>query len=114
MSVTRQLFRQEAIDFQQHQRQLGHVAALQPLSVRLVAWFLVISTVAIVFFLFVGQYSRKETAVGYLTPRTGTAKIFAPRRGTIRTVDVKEGQTVTLGQPLLTVDTDQIAETAST
>jgi len=60
-------------------------------------------------FLFVAQYARKETALGYLTPTKGTAKIFAPRRGTIREVHVEEGERVREGQQLLTVETDQIA-----
>src|SRR4029078_6797918 len=54
-------------------------------------------------------YVRKETAIGYLTPTTGTAKVFAARSGTIRQVHVKEGDSVEEGQALLTIDTDQIA-----
>src|SRR5215213_4878794 len=103
------LFRQEAIEFQQH-RQLGNTAALQPFSIRITAWFLIMAVAAIIVFLFHGQYTRKETAVGYLTPSTGTAKVFVPRRGTIKTVHVAEGDSVGEGQPLLTIETDQIAE----
>ena len=64
---------------------------------------------AIVAFAFLASYGRKETAIGYLTPTTGTAKIFAPRSGTIRQVHVQEGDAVQEGAPLLTIDTDQIA-----
>jgi len=103
------LFRAEAIEFQRY-RQLGSTAAVQPFWIGITAWFLVISTAAILVFLCIGQYSRKETAVGYLTPSSGTSKVFVPRRGTIKAVDVKEGDNVTEGQPLLTIDTDQIAE----
>ena len=60
-------------------------------------------------FLFVAQYARKETAVGYLTPTRGTAKVFVPRRGTVKEVHVADGDTVKEGQPLLTIETDQIA-----
>src|SRR5262245_43379024 len=81
MSVGPALFRQEAIEFQQRHRRWGNVAALQPVSTKIVAWLLAVSATAILFFLLVAQYSRKEVAVGYLTPTTGTAKIFraAPR-----------------------------------
>jgi len=103
------LFRQEAIDFQQHQRRWGDVASLQPLSMKVAAWFLATSATAIASFLFVAQYSRKETAVGYLTPAAGTAKIFVPQRGTVKAVHVEQGRTVREGQPLLTIETDQIA-----
>lgn len=104
----RALFRQEAIEFQQHQRQWGDVAALQPLSTKLLAWFLVASAAAAVVFLCIAQYARKETAVGFLTPTKGTSKIFASQRGAIKEVHVSEGSPVREGQPLLTVETNQI------
>ena len=69
----------------------------------------VTSAAVIIFFTFIAQYARKETAVGVpLTPTTGTAKIFAPQRGTIKAVHVEQGTTVREGQPLLTIETDQI------
>jgi membrane fusion protein len=105
----RQLFRQEAVDFQRARQQWGDVAALQPPATKLFTWFLVGVTATIVAFAFLAGYGRKETAIGYLTPTTGTAKIFAARSGTIRQVHVQEGDAVEEGQPLLTVDTDQIA-----
>jgi membrane fusion protein len=107
------LFRQEAIDFQQHHRHWGDVVSLQPFSTKVATWFLVTVTAALVAFLFLAQYARKETAIGYLTPTKGTAKVFVPRRGAIREVHVDEGDTVTEGQPLLTIDTDQIASDGS-
>jgi membrane fusion protein len=107
------LFRQEAIDFQQHHRQWGDVAALQPLSTKVTAWFLTGVVAALIAFLLIAQYARKETALGYLTPTKGTAKIFVPRRGAIRGVHVEEGDLVVEGQPLLTVETDQIAADGS-
>src|SRR5215218_1163000 len=108
-TLPRPLFRKEAIQFQQLNRQWGDVASLQPLSTKVIAWFLAVSAIVITAFLFVAQYSRKETAIGYLTPTTGTAKIFAPQRGTIKAVHVEQGSTVHEGQPLLTIETDQIA-----
>jgi membrane fusion protein len=103
------LFRQEAIDFQQHNRQWGQVALLQPLSTKIIAWFIVAAVATIVIFLFPAQYSRKETVIGYLTPTAGTAKIFASQQGTIKEIFVKEGQEVEEGQPLLAIETSQIA-----
>ena len=103
------LFRQEAIDFQQHNRQWGQVALLQSLSTKIIAWFIVAAVAIIVIFLFLAQYSRKETVIGYLMPTAGTAKIFTSQQGTIREVYVKEGQEVGEGQPLLAVETSQIA-----
>ena len=113
MSRSWALFRQEAIDFQQHHHRWGHVASLQPLSAKIVTWFLIGFMALLIGFLVVAQYARKEVAVGYLTPTKGTAKIFAPRRGAIRDVHVEEGAAVAEGQPLLTIDTDQIAADGS-
>jgi len=104
-----QLFRKQALEFQRHHRQWGDVAALEPLSIKITAWFITGIVALLVAFLFVAQYARKETAVGYLTPTKGTAKIFVPRRGTIKEVHVDEGDTVREGQQLLTIETDQIA-----
>jgi len=103
------LFRQEVIDFQQHNRQWGQVALLQPLSTKIVTCFIAAAVALIITFLFLTQYARKETVIGYLTPTAGTAKIFASQQGTIKEIYVKEGQEVEKGQPLLTIETSQIA-----
>jgi len=105
----RTLFQHEALEFQQHNRQWGTVALLQPVSTKLLSWFIIAAVVLIIAFLFLGQYARKETVVGYLTPTAGTSKIFAPRQGTIKEIHVREGDQVHDGQPLLTVETNQIA-----
>lgn len=111
MLPSRPLFRQEAVDFQQQHRQWGQVVLLQPLSTRIMAWSAVGLVAAILSFLFFGQYSRKETVSGYLSPASGTARIVVPRTGVVRAVHVQHGQEVEEGEPLLTIDTDQIAAT---
>ncbi|WP_046867601.1 HlyD family secretion protein [Microvirga massiliensis] len=111
MTAKRSLFRQEAIAFHQRHRQWGEVVLLLPLSTKILAWSAVALVAVIFVFLFLAQYSRKETVAGYLTPATGTARIFAPRLGVIRAVHIEEGQQVEEGQPLLTIDTGQIAAT---
>jgi membrane fusion protein len=103
------LFRQEAVDFQRQTREWGQVALLQPLSTKVTTWLIAMIVALAISFLFLGQYSRKETVVGYLTPTSGTSKIFAPQLGTIREIHVSEGEQVSEGQPLLTINTDQIA-----
>src|SRR5215211_653906 len=103
------LFRQEAVDFQQHSREWGRVALLEPLAIKVTTWFIAMAVGLIVIYLFKAEYARKESVVGYLTPTLGTSKIFAPQQGTIREIYVKEGDQVEEGQPLLTVETNQIA-----
>jgi membrane fusion protein len=105
----RSLFRQEAIEFQQHHRQWGEVVLLQPMSTKILAWSITAVMALIIAFLSVAQYARKETVPGYLTPTSGTVKIFAPRQGIIQTVHVDEGQLVHEGQPLLTIASAEFA-----
>jgi membrane fusion protein len=109
VGVTFSLFRQEAIEFQRHNRQWGQVLLLQPLATKVLVWFIVVAVTLVFTFLFFGQYSRKETVSGYLVPTSGTAKIFAPRQGVVRDVHVAEGQQVQEGQSLLTIENSQIA-----
>jgi hypothetical protein len=45
------LFRREAIEFQQHQRQWGDVALLQPVSTKLLTWSLAAAVALIIVFL---------------------------------------------------------------
>ena len=71
------LFRQEAVDFQRSQQQWGEITLLQPLSTKLLVWFIAGVFALIVVFICVTHYSRKETVPGYLTPASGTAKVSA-------------------------------------
>jgi membrane fusion protein len=100
------LFRPEAVAFQR-QRQSGEVAILQPVASKLLFWSLAVVFMLIVVFLFVAQYARKETVVGYLTPSGGVAKVMVPRAGIVTAVHVTEGEEVEAGKPLMTVAVDQ-------
>ena len=106
---SRQLFRQEALDFQRVHHDWGTVSALQPKMLSALSWLVVASAIAISLFVLFASYARKETAIGYLTPSTGTAKIFTPRASTIRKVHVHEGDKVAAGDMLLSLDMDQLA-----
>ena len=105
----RELFRQEAVQFQFRNRKSGKIALLQPPSTKLLAWLPFGSIIAIIAFACGAQYARKETVVGYLRPTAGTAKIFVPQRGVVKELHVTDGDQVEDGQPLLTISTEQIA-----
>ncbi|HEX6443033.1 MAG TPA: HlyD family efflux transporter periplasmic adaptor subunit [Stellaceae bacterium] len=105
----RQLFRQEAIEFQRGQREFGDIALLQPVSTKLLVWLLTGAvTIAIVFLCF-AQFSRKQTVSGFLIPAAGTLKVFPTREGVVTAVYVTEGQQVKAGDPLFAVATPEIA-----
>ncbi len=103
------LFRQQALDFQHSGRQWGEVAVLRSVSTKVVAWFIVVVFAAILPFLGLAHYARKETVQGYLTPTSGTAKIFTATSGVITGVYVHEADEVEEGRPLLTIATAQTA-----
>lgn len=107
----RPLFRQEVIEFQRHSGQWGRVVPIQPLSVRLMVWFVIACSAAVIAFLFAAQYARKERVVGYLTPAAGTARIYVPQQGTVSALYVEQGQRVEEGQPLLSVTTTRLSAT---
>ncbi len=105
----RQLFRQEVVEFHQQGRQWGRVVPLQPLPTRVMVWLIATATAAIIAFLFLAQYARKETVTGYLAPASGTARVFAAQQGIVSAIYVEQGQRVEEGQPLLAVRTSRIA-----
>jgi membrane fusion protein len=105
----RQLFRQEAIDFQRGQRQFGEIAMLQPVSTKLLAWLLAATVTIAVVFLCFAEFSRKQTVNGFLVPAAGTIKVYPTREGVVTAVSVAEGQHVEPGDALFTVATPQVA-----
>ena len=96
--------------FRSQHRQWGQVSVLQPVPTGLTTCFLAVAVGLIAALLYFGSYARKETVAGYLRPESGTAKIFAGQRGTIREIHVRDGQRVEQGQPLLTIQTSQVAD----
>jgi membrane fusion protein len=103
------LFRQEALEFQRQHRNWGQVALLQPVSTKILTWSLAALVTLVLVYLSVAQYARKETVIGYLTPTSGTAKVFVSHPGFIKELYVQEGQEVEEGEPLFTVSTAQVA-----
>ena len=107
----RPLFRQEVLDFQ---RTTGNGdGSCRSSRCRSGSWSgpSLPRPRAVIVFLFFAQYARKETVAGYLTPSSGTAKVFASRPGTVSAVHVEQGQRVDAGQRLLTVATGEVAAT---
>ncbi|EPT8505283.1 toxin secretion, membrane fusion protein [Vibrio parahaemolyticus] len=96
------LFRQQAVDAQK-QRLYGSISLAQPASIYGVALVLCMIVVMIAVFLFVSEYTRKETVRGYLVPEKGVLKTYASRAGTIEQLHVSEGELVLKGQPLATL-----------
>lgn len=103
------LFRPEVLAYQASRRQWGSVVELRPVSARALSWSAVLAAAIVVTFLCFAQYARKEPVPGYLRPSLGTAKVFVPQVGVVREVRVGEGEVVRKGQPLMTIDTQQVS-----
>lgn len=96
------LFRANAVK-QQSARLDGDVIIAQPLSSSLLTAILLGVVVAIIVFLSVTSFKRKETVSGYLKPDIGLAKVMSSRAGVIQQVYVDDGQQVQAGERLALV-----------
>lgn len=103
---SRGLFRQQAVSHQKD-RLAGNVLISQPISFSTITLFLLALIAFAAVFLWLGDYQRKEVVRGYLVPSKGLLKTYSPRIGRVAALHVQEGQTVSKGQPLVTLVTDQ-------
>ncbi len=93
------MFRREAIEAKR-QKLHGGVFLVQPLSFSVLA-LLVLSIVTLsIVFLVTGSYARSEHVIGHLVPSRGLVKIQTAQSGTLESIDVKEGDTIRIGQQL--------------
>ncbi len=93
------LFRANAVK-QQSARLDGDVIVAQPLSSTLLTAMLLAVVLALLIFLSLASFNRKETVSGYLKPDMGLAKVLPPRSGVIRQLYVADGQQVKAGDHL--------------
>ena len=103
------LFRQPALEHKARPS-LGKIRLATPISLR--AWILsaVFSGAAIVAWLLLGHYTRREHASGILVPTAGLIEITARTPGTVATVSVVEGQVVRAGDILVTLSSERTSE----
>ncbi len=107
--VDQPLFRPEAVTAQQTQW-LGTVLLAPSISHKLFALFAAITAVAIIAFLVLGDYTRKERVQGWLVPDQGLIRIFAPQASVIKNVSIEDGQSVKQGDPLFVLSTELESE----
>ncbi|MEO1039364.1 MAG: HlyD family efflux transporter periplasmic adaptor subunit [Pseudomonadota bacterium] len=102
------LFRPEAIEAKSKSG-MGEVIIVQPRIFWLMtALFLLLTAIAVAVAV-IGQFSRKETVLGYLAPREGVAAIHAQRGGIVTEILIEEGDEVARGQVLIRLTTDPAA-----
>ncbi len=100
--MTKQLFRQEAIDAQR-EKFFGEVTEARPLPL----WvFTLLATLIAALIIVVGvwgQYTRRERVEGFLASDVGAARVMFADSGRVAELMVKEGDVVTKGMPLARV-----------
>jgi membrane fusion protein len=100
-----ELYRQEALDAQR-QRHYGTGLKVRSPSLPFLTAAAALVAAAIVSFLILGQYTRKEHVSGYLAPTLGLIKVYTPQQGTVEK-RVAEGQNVKQGEVLLVVSSER-------
>lgn len=100
------LFRPEAVK-QQGIKLDGDVIIAQPIKATVLVAALITIVVLAIIFLSQASFNRKETVSGYLKPDLGVARIAPQRNGTVVSLFVEDGQTVTAGQKLALISSDE-------
>jgi membrane fusion protein len=94
------LFRQEVIEAKRGEW-LGSIIVATPLSRWALTTLALILAAAIMLFLLLGHYTRRETVTGQLVPNRGVLTVAAPGVGTVTRLLVRGGQHVEAGDALL-------------
>ncbi|MEO7827855.1 MAG: HlyD family efflux transporter periplasmic adaptor subunit [Allosphingosinicella sp.] len=100
------LFREEALRFQS-ERLHGDVSLALPLSWQLIGYLLLGALLVAAAFLFLTSYSRAETVSGAIALDTGVATVAPSRGGVIAGLEVREGQRVAQGAPLVRIRAEE-------
>jgi membrane fusion protein len=98
------LFRQEVLDAQ-HAEPWSDILLVMPVRYSVYIGAVLAFMVTVIGYLIFSEYSRKQTALGYLVPDRGVVNVVAPRGGIIREVQIQEGDTILARQPLAVLET---------
>jgi membrane fusion protein len=104
--VEKSLFRREVLDAKQGES-MGTILIAAPLSRWLLSGFAVALAIALLTFLFFGHYTRRESVAGQLVPSAGLLNVLAPSAGTVKELNVSDGQSVKEGDVLLELSSEQ-------
>lgn len=104
------LFRKEVLD-KQGQKLFGDIILASPISHMAMTGLLAIIITGLIAFAIIGEYSRKERVVGFLTPDKGLIRVLPRQAGVIENVDIRIGDRVAKGETLFSVKLDTISGT---
>lgn len=106
--MSQRLFRQQALNHQKDQL-FGDVLILPSLPHAIITVIIMTWLIGVFIWLNSSHYARQESILGWLEPPDGVIRVYAENStGKIKQVLVKEGQTVTKGQPLVIINGDRV------
>jgi membrane fusion protein len=100
------LFRQEVLEHRA-ERLHGDVHLAVPMSWQLIGYLLLAALITAVLLLLSASYARVETATGAIALDTGVVQIVPTRPGVVTALNVREGQAVQAGQPLVSIRAEE-------
>ena len=110
---TQPLFRAEALKWRQ-EAWIGSVQLVEPISGRIAALCSVVLVAAVCLYIIFGTYTRRIHANGLMLPPTGLVVAAADQSGIVASISAKEGQNVTAGERLFTLDVESWSEAGPT
>ncbi len=112
--MSRNLFRQEAIDAQR-EKYLGETTLARPVAYWVYTLLAAAIALVIVAVAIWGEYTRRERVEGFLALDVGAARVLIPDPGRVAELLIKEGDEVTAGAPIARITYDRsTAETSAT
>ncbi len=104
--MRKSLFRKEALEQQKQPLEGTLLIAASP-RVSVLTFMAFGIAIALLTYLSIGEFNRKATVQGYLSPDKGLVKVFPQVIGTLRERRVEEGMSVTKGQILAVISTER-------
>lgn len=100
------LFRSQALSAQQP-KWLGEIVLVRPISFAFLTLLAVMFAGIVCAFLIWGNYTKRSTVTGQLTPDTGLLKVYVSQAGIVLEKHVAEGQVVKAGDVLYVLSSER-------
>lgn len=97
------LFRKEVFDSRKN-RFVGNVIASVPITFKMLALIFGLMGLALLIFIFSGEFTKKVRVSGQIMPNDGFVKIYSTRTSIVKDIYVKENDFVKVGQNLLHIN----------
>lgn len=108
MTSEHALFREQAVEACQN-HYLGKIRLATPISHAIWTLSALAIAAAIVVWLLMGHYTRRERVSGRLVPQAGLINLTASTAGSVMDLAVHEGERVHAGQALMTISSERVS-----